>query len=792
MSTSLIVLCVVAIALLAASAHDADAAATPLDADRVDQIASMLPETPAGLGRPITDREAWTALAQIDAFADLVPRAEALLDRPLPEQPDELYLDFSRTGNRTRWQNVSRERRGRLAPLVLAECMEDRGRFIPAIEELVAALCAERTWVMPAHDRSLANFNGEQIDIDLASSALGWHLATAYRLLGDRLSDGPRGLIADNVRERILEPYRAMYTGERDLNWWMVKTNNWNAVCLAGVTGAGLAQLQDRRLRAELIAAAEMYSRNFLNGFTADGYCSEGLGYWNYGFGNYVLLAETVRQATGGGVDLMDRPGVAAPATFGARIQIIGGVAPAFADCSIAARPDQSTMYYLNRRYRMGLSEYDEVDLRPTTGSLSEALIFAFPNSASEGAVLEGAGVGEELRTWFDEAGVLISRPAPGSECRLGVALKGGHNAEHHNHNDVGSYVAVVEDRAVLLDPGSEVYTGRTFSGRRYESKLLNSWGHPVPVIAGQLQRTGADARAEVRATDFTDERDAMTLDLSAAYDVPELERLERAFVYDRTGNGRLTVTDTVELAEPREFETALITDGDWQRRDDGALVIWDVDRAVEVTIDTAGAAWELVVDEIHEDAAAQPTRLAVRLAEPVTSATVTVTVTPAPELGRREGSLLLNGDFAFGSYGWSLPGNSQGEVSDEMAAAGERSLKITDESDTQGSNVTSARMAVEGVGRWVLSGRVHHVSGEGIGMYVRFYDGAGNRLNETDERGWISPVGSLTGEAGTWQPFEFEFETPEATTSMDLWIHSYSSARVVAYLDDLRIAAAE
>ena len=111
------------------------------------------------------------------------------------------------------------------------------------------------------------------------------------------------------------------------------------------------------------------------------------------------------------------------------------------------------------------------------------------------------------LRSWFEDAGVLIARPAQDSDAVLGVALKGGHNAEHHNHNDVGSYVVVVKDRAVLLDPGSEVYTARTFSAQRYESKLLNSFGHPVPVVAGQLQQTGREAHAEVLATEFTDEQ---------------------------------------------------------------------------------------------------------------------------------------------------------------------------------------------------------------------------------------------------------------------------------------------
>jgi len=775
---------------LIACTTDATAQDNPLDPARVLEIAKMLPEAPQGLGRPASDREAWDALAETDAYQSVIRRAEGYLDEPLPEQPDELYLDFSETGNRTRWQRVAGQRRGRLAPLVLAECAENDGRFIPAITELVEALCAERTWVMPAHDRSLVNFRGEQVDIDLASSAVGWEMATTNWLLGDKLSDDTRELVARNVSERVLEPYRAMYRGERDRNWWMNTTNNWNAVCLAGVTGAALAQIDDRELRAECVAAAEHFSQNFLRGFTADGYCSEGLGYWNYGFGNFILLAETIYQATDGGVDLMAQPQVAAPATFAARVQILGGVAPAFADCSINARPDSRWMYYLNERFELGLDRYDDLPLSSTTGGLTTAMIFGFPNSASEGDTIEGANVGLPLRAWFDDAAILVSRPAPGSSTVLGVALKGGNNAEHHNHNDVGSYVVVVEDRPVLMDPGSEVYTARTFSNRRYESNLLNSWGHPVPVVAGQLQRTGREAAAQVLVSDFGEQQDRLTLDLSAAYEVPELTKLERAFVYDRDGDGSLTVTDSVAFDSPQSFETALITDGDWRREDDGTLTVWDGNRAVSVSLDTGGAAWELVVDEIEEDARAKPTRLGIRLSDPVSEATVTATITPLTGFGLRGDSLLFNGDFSFGESGWSLGGVS--EISDEMAATGERSLKIADETDQTGSNVTSARMIVDGRRSWVLRGKVRVVSGSGIGMYMRYYDAAGARLNDADERGNIAPVGSLDAEAGEWTPFEFAFEAPEGTTSMDLWIHSYNGAQVTAFLDDLEVVPAE
>ncbi len=772
-------------AMLAALATLPLEAADELDPARIADIAGMLPAEPAGLGRPIGDREAWERLGALEAFQAQVRRAEELLSAPIPEQPDELFLEFKSTGNRTNWQRVSGQRRGRLTPLVLAECVENQGRFIPAICEIVDVLCAERTWVMPAHDGNLTNFNGESIDIDLASSALAWNLATADYLLGQSLPAETRETLREGVDRFVLTPYRDMITGARGVNWWLKTTNNWNAVCLAGVTGAALCQLADRDERAQIVAAAEVYSANFLKGFTPDGYCSEGLGYWNYGFGHYVLLAETVRQATSGGVDLLSLPAAKAPARFGADIQIIGGVSPAFADCGVNAGPAADTMYFVNRYLGLGLPQYNEMEPGSAGGSLFDKMLFSFPNGASEREPVSATEAGAPIRTWFADAGILIGRPQRDSACRLGVALKGGHNAEHHNHNDVGSYVVVVENRPVLLDPGAEVYTARTFSDKRYESKLLNSYGHPVPVVGGQLQRTGRDRRAEVLAADFTDTTDILRLDLSAAYEVEGLKRLEREFVYSRRGEGSLTVTDRVAFDTPQSFETAILTKGDWQRLQDGSLVVYDVDQAVQVSIAVEGGPFSIVADKIEEEAAVHPIRLGIKLDEPVAAATVTLSMAPT-DLAAGEAGLLRNGGFEYGSFGWLLPHNAMGEISDEMAATGRCSLKIADDSDKLGSNITSARVPVRGAAGYVLRGKARHITGEGIGMYVRYLDAEGRSLNPTDGRGNIPPVGSLAAGDGDWQDFEFPFETPASTTALQLWIHSYNAAQVEAYIDDL------
>ncbi|MCP4611384.1 MAG: heparinase [Planctomycetes bacterium] len=603
----------------------------PIDQNRIKYITALLPEKPVGFGSPISDRNVWKKLAENDSFQKIILDAEKLLQQPVPDQPDKLFLDFSRTGNRTRWQRVSGIRRGRIRTLALAECLENKGRFIPAFEAIVRELCRERTWVMPAHDAKLTNFNKTSTDIDLGSCTLAWSLATADYLLADKLSPKIRRIIHKNLDERIFEPYLDMVKGKRSKNWWMTGTNNWNAVCLAGVTGAALAVIEPPDQRALFIAAAENYSKYFLDGFTDDGYCSEGLGYWNYGFGYYIMLSEMIHQATGGKADLLQNNKAKQAATFGANIEIINDVYPAFADCSIRAQPSSKLMYFISRRLDLALRSWEKIDPVSSSGSLYQSMMYSFPNSASRTPLSQESSHGPDIRSWFDKAGILISRPGANSSSQLAVALKGGHNQEHHNHNDVGSFVVVLGDKPLLIDPGGEVYTARTFSSRRYESKVLNSFGHPVPVVAGKLQQTGSRARARLVSQNFTDSTDTLVLDISSAYNVPELRKLERKFVYSRIGKGSLSITDEVTFSRPCTFGTALITFESWKQPSSRSLIVHDSQKALNVDIKITGSDFKIEPETINEDVSARkkPTRLGINLTEPVTHANICLTITP-------------------------------------------------------------------------------------------------------------------------------------------------------------------
>jgi hypothetical protein len=597
---------------------------------RIREIAAMLPAQPAGFGQPVANRAAWENFAARRAeLSALIPRAVKLAAQPLPEQPDSLFLEFSKNGNRTRWQNVANARRERVQIFTLAECLENKGRFLAPLEKTIAALCAERTWVLSAHDPSLKNFRGETIEIDLGSSALGAELATANYLLGDRLSPATRKLIRENLERRIFAPYRAAVNGARPEFWWMRGHNNWNAVCLDAVTGAALAAIGPAQERAWFIAVAEKNIGSYLaGGFTPDGYCVEGLGYWNYGFGNFALLAENIRHATGGKIDLLTDPLAAQPALFGLRSEILGGVYPTIADCHPGERPSGILMNYLCRRLGLDSARWRDAEL---SGGLYEKTAMGF--LPAELPQVRSADHPEELpwRTWFPDGGVLICRPGTGSKVPFAAALKGGNNGVSHGHNDVGSFSVVVGNTMVICDPGGEVYTARTFSAHRYDSKVLNSFGHDVPVVAGQLQRTGSEARGALVAKEFTQAADTITLDLRSAYPVADLQKLERTFLFRRGESPSLQVRDEIKLAAPEEFETALVTWGAIRQVSENELEITDGKDALRVTIDTQGRAFQLKQEIIDENVSSkrQPVRLGIALAEKVLTATVTLRISP-------------------------------------------------------------------------------------------------------------------------------------------------------------------
>jgi hypothetical protein len=174
------------------------------------------------------------------------------------------------------------------------------------------------------------------------------------------------------------------------------------------------------------------------------------------------------------------------------------------------------------------------------------------------GSDVGGSAANAGLRpgsVWLESVQVAVFRSRSGSEAGFAVAAKGGHNGESHNHNDVGQVIVFHDGEPILVDPGVETYTARTFSESRYEIWTMQSGYHNLPTVAGRMQRPGSSAAA--REVSFSDDGESAGLALEIAGAYPEdagIESWRRTVALDRAGR-RVTIEEAFTLAGPSEIE---------------------------------------------------------------------------------------------------------------------------------------------------------------------------------------------------------------------------------------------
>lgn len=521
-----------------------------LSDERIAQIAQMLPDKPAGFGVPCSLRPAWDAISP--KYAASLQKAQTLIASPLPPWDEEKYQLYFKTGDRQVGEAMMRAHDEQLGPLVLAECSEWKGRFLPRIAEELDAIAAQPSWVEPAH-RVYA--------VDLNASTLGHDVAEALYLLGDKLSPDVRKRALNALDQNVFAPMRKSFAGVHPDSWLHVHSN-WNAVCLDGTVGAALAVLPDRDDRALFVAAAEHFSPNYLFSFKDSGYDEEGIGYWVYGFSNYLELREELWLATSGKLDLFDTPKARHAALFGFQFAMLPGVYAPFADAHFGGKPDPVLLAQIDRIFHVGMPvDLSSARSSPYDRALPVAVLAGFPIHSER----DDIGESEEanligLRTYYADAGILVDRPDPGGD--LAITIKAGGNGPH-SHNDIGAFSIGLGTTQPVGDPGGpSFYTAETFSPKRLDSRLLNSFGHPVPEVDGRLQLDATKIELPPVATTFSHDEDTISMDITPAYNDPNLLKVVRTMHYFRNDGGSIQIEDQFDTGGPAEIVESLPTHG--------------------------------------------------------------------------------------------------------------------------------------------------------------------------------------------------------------------------------------
>lgn len=548
----------------------------------VDFLIEVLPAP--GTWRPYPkagDKAGWEKVPAAVRAAH-IRKAEKHLGAPWPAPKASTFFEFVRDGNRSRYEAVSFGRRARLADLVLAEAIEGRGRFLDEVMDGVWTICEETFWGVPAHAGAQKSGPGlpdaTEPVVDLFAAETGMLLAWTDYLLGERL-DTVTLLLRERIRQeidrRILTPCL-----ERDDFWWMGFTgrevNNWNPWIVSNWLTATLLVETDRVRAARSVHKALRCLDNFLDAYPADGGCDEGPGYWDRAGGSLYDALELLDAASRGRVNAFYRPLVREMGRYIGRVHIAGPWAVNFADA--AAKPGGSASLI----YRYGRS-IDDDDMAAFGAWLArEQRLGADAVGGSFGVlgrVLPALFNLEELLkaeareplvrdSWFPGLQVMTARSKEGSREGLYLAAKGGHNAESHNHNDVGNFVVFADGEPVLVDVGVETYTAKTFGNRRYEIWTMQSAYHNLPTVNGVMQREGrAFAARDVRYS--ADARRAVfSLDIAPAYP-PEakIRSWNRRLTLER--GKRIVLEDRYTLAAAAPVVLSLMS---WRKPETAAV----------------------------------------------------------------------------------------------------------------------------------------------------------------------------------------------------------------------------
>ena len=136
------------------------------------------------------------------------------------------------------------------------------------------------------------------------------------------------------------------------------------------------------------------------------------------------------------------------------------------------------------------------------------------------------------------------------------LCVKGGNNMEHHNHNDVGSFVLYDGGDPVLIDVGIGVYTRFTFDNSTRYSKILwtQSLYHNLPVINGVAQKYGKAFRSSAF------EVDNGTVRVSFAEAYPDKAGVDSALRKITLTDGGMSLTDRFEAAKAPDVTECFMT----------------------------------------------------------------------------------------------------------------------------------------------------------------------------------------------------------------------------------------
>lgn len=478
----------------------------------------------------IHDRKAWESL-DLEWKKEAIKSAEQYLTFDYPHLTATDFLDFTRTGNRVRYEDKLFSKRHALNALVLAECVENKGRFMDNIINGIFSICEESAWQLPAHNTYIRDMPQLPLPdttapvLDLFACEAGAILGTVYYLLREKLDEISPFItkrILHEIQNRICSPYL-----ERHF-WWMGNgkepMNNWTIWCTQNVLFSVFLTDTEDILKQKVLEKACKSVDYFLTEYGEDGCCDEGAQYYRHAglclFNTIELLNAVTEDHF---IHLYENPKIRNIASYIFNVHINDKYYVNFADCSpVAGRSGSREYLFARRTHNIAMTNFAVLDFM--AGGIETLLL---PKENNLFYRLQNAFTVQEIKAHFHttrerthhpeifypSTGIFIAR-----DDSFTLAVKAGDNADSHNHNDTGSFTVYKNGLPLLIDVGVESYTKKTFSPQRYEIWTMQSAYHNLPTINGIMQKDGEAYSASHVSYSFSDTLSRIEMDLASAY----------------------------------------------------------------------------------------------------------------------------------------------------------------------------------------------------------------------------------------------------------------------------------
>jgi hypothetical protein len=235
-----------------------------------------------------------------------------------------------------------------------------------------------------------------------------------------------------------------------------------------------------------------------------------------------------LRDFTEGRCDYFKLDKVRRIATYIQKIFLSGKSAVSYADSPKTAEYYYGMVYFLKKEYPDEVMVYSP-EYGTTTDGCGRFCHFTRGIIWRDKEIYLNPANDNNIVNYYDEDLSWVIRRTP----TYSFSAKGGCNEEHHNHNDVGTFIFARAGYQLITDLGSGVYTAH-YGGPESE---VSGYYHNIPQFGDDTQQRGA----QFAASDVVYDKNTFTLDIAGAYGIPELKSLKRSF---EIGDNELTLTD--------------------------------------------------------------------------------------------------------------------------------------------------------------------------------------------------------------------------------------------------------